>query len=215
MRAGRCPRLRPGSSPTTGRHLVESGPPRWPGPGIQRARRGLAGSGSTVPMGRLDGESRCWPWPAWPAAMAAASSGLHRGPENALLPDVSAGSPPGAGASRSCSVFARPRRPARPSRGAAPGSGLCQLCPVPTKGTAQAAGEEAERRVDLPESVRSHWTAAPTPVASPTWVQVSPEWAPRPARRRDGEAVRSSPWRCQWAAEPRFGRSLPPTKGCP
>jgi len=36
------------------------------------------------------------------------------------------------------------------------GSAYWQLCPDPNKGTAQALVEELERRVDLPESVRTH-----------------------------------------------------------
>jgi len=59
--------------------------------------------------------------------------------------------------------------------------------PDPNQGTAQALVEELERPGDLPESVRYHWTAAPTPYVAALHGSIR-ELTGRQGRK-DGEMV--------------------------
>jgi len=47
------------------------------------------------------------------------------------------------------------------------GNRYCSFALIPTKTTAQAVVEELERRLELPQAVRSHWTGCPNACGQP------------------------------------------------
>jgi ferredoxin-nitrite reductase len=52
------------------------------------------------------------------------------------------------------------------------GNAYCNLALIPTKGTAQAVLDELERRVELPQGVRMHWTGCPNACGQPYMGQI-------------------------------------------
>ncbi|NQV10399.1 MAG: ferredoxin--nitrite reductase [Cyanobacteria bacterium] len=166
-----------------GRHLVDRAPRDGLGWNPQ-AQEGLGWLGLHVPMGRLDGESML----ALAGLARSYGSGELRLTEaqNALLPHVPL--------ARRQALEAEPLlQRFRPDPGAlqaeavsCTGSAYCSFALIPTKGTAQALVEELERRVELPESVRTHWTGCPNACGQPYMGQIGLMGA---KARKDGEMV--------------------------
>jgi ferredoxin-nitrite reductase len=63
------------------------------------------------------------------------------------------------------------------------------LALIPTKGTAQAVLDELERRVELPQAVRMHWTGCPNACGQPYMGQIGLMGA---KARKDGEMVEAA-----------------------
>jgi ferredoxin-nitrite reductase len=69
------------------------------------------------------------------------------------------------------------------------GNAYCGFALIPTKGRAQEVLEELERRVELPEAVRMHWTGCPNACGQPYMGQIGLMGA---KARKDGEMVEAA-----------------------
>jgi ferredoxin-nitrite reductase len=69
------------------------------------------------------------------------------------------------------------------------GSRYCSFALIPTKRTAQAVIDELERRLELPEAVRSHWTGCPNACGQPYMGQIGLIGA---KARQDGQMVEAA-----------------------
>jgi ferredoxin-nitrite reductase len=66
------------------------------------------------------------------------------------------------------------------------GNRYCSFALIPTKSTAQAVVEELERRLELPDPVRSHWTGCPNACGQPYMAEIGLMGA---KARKDGQMV--------------------------
>ena len=69
------------------------------------------------------------------------------------------------------------------------GNRYCSFDLIPTKTTAQAVVAELERRLELPEAVRSHWTGCPNACGQPYMGEIGLMGA---KARHDGEMVEAA-----------------------
>ena len=150
--------------PHDGSHLVERAPRSGLGVHAQK-QEGLHWVGLSVPMGRLDAASM-----AELARLARVyGSGELRFTEaqNVLLVDV---------ARERCEALLAEPLLARfsPQPGAllaeavsCTGNRYCSFALIPTKTTAQSVVDELERRLELPQAVRTHWTGCPNACGQP------------------------------------------------
>jgi ferredoxin-nitrite reductase len=69
------------------------------------------------------------------------------------------------------------------------GNAYCSFALIPTKGTAQAVLEELERRIELPDAVRMHWTGCPNACGQPYMGQIGLMGA---KARKDGDMVEAA-----------------------
>ena len=69
------------------------------------------------------------------------------------------------------------------------GNAYCSFALIPTKGVAQQVLEELERRIELPEAVRLHWTGCPNACGQPYMGQIGLMGA---KLRKDGEMVEAA-----------------------
>jgi ferredoxin-nitrite reductase len=169
-----------------GSHLVSRAPRSGLGVHAQK-QEGLHWVGLHVPMGRLD------------AASMQELAGLARSygsgelrlteSQNALIVDV-----PG---DRLEALLAEPllqRFRPDPSTLQAEavsctGNAYCSFALIPTKGVAQQVLEEMERRIELPEAVRMHWTGCPNACGQPYMGQIGLLGA---KALKDGEMVEAA-----------------------
>ena len=169
-----------------GSHLVNRAPRS--GLGVQAQKQaGLHWVGLHVPMGRLDAASML----ELAALARTYGSGELRLTEaqNALIVDV-----PG---DRLEALLAEPllqRFRPDPSTLQAEavsctGNAYCSFALIPTKGVAQQVLEELERRIELPEAVRMHWTGCPNACGQPYMGQIGLMGA---KARKDGEMVEAA-----------------------
>ena len=169
-----------------GSHLVNRAPRDLCGVHPQK-QEGLCWVGLNVPMGRLEADSM-----AELARLAALyGSGDLRFSEsqNVVIADVPA--------DRVEALLAEPllrRFPAVPGPLLAEavsctGNHYCGLALIPTKSTALAVVEELERRLELPEAVRTHWTGCPNACGQPYMGQIGLMGA---KARKDGQMVEAA-----------------------
>jgi ferredoxin-nitrite reductase len=169
-----------------GCHLVSRAPRDLCGVHPQK-QEGLCWVGLNVPMGRLEADSM-----AELARLAALyGSGDLRFSEsqNVVIADVPA--------DRAEALLAEPllrRFPAVPGPLLAEavsctGNHYCGLALIPTKSTALAVVEELERRLELPEAVRTHWTGCPNACGQPYMGQIGLMGA---KTRKDGQMVEAA-----------------------
>ena len=69
------------------------------------------------------------------------------------------------------------------------GSRYCSFALIPTKRTAQAVIDELERRLELPQAVRTHWTGCPNACGQPYMGQIGLMGA---KARQDGQMVEAA-----------------------
>jgi ferredoxin-nitrite reductase len=69
------------------------------------------------------------------------------------------------------------------------GNAYCSFALIPTKGVAQQVLEELERRIELPEAVRMHWTGCPNACGQPYMGQIGLMGA---KARKDGQMVEAA-----------------------
>jgi len=69
------------------------------------------------------------------------------------------------------------------------GNAYCSFALIPTKGVAQQVLEELERRIELPEAVRMHWTGCPNACGQPYMGQIGLLGA---KALKDGEMVEAA-----------------------
>ncbi|MCP9776546.1 MULTISPECIES: ferredoxin--nitrite reductase [unclassified Cyanobium] len=169
-----------------GSHLVNRAPRS--GLGVQAQKQeGLHWVGLHVPMGRLDAASML----ELAALARTYGSGELRLTEaqNALIVDV-----PG---DRLEALLAEPllqRFRPDPSTLQAEavsctGNAYCSFALIPTKGVAQQVLEDLERRIELPEAVRMHWTGCPNACGQPYMGQIGLMGA---KARKDGQMVEAA-----------------------
>ena len=169
-----------------GSHLVNRAPRS--GLGVQAQKQeGLHWVGLHVPMGRLDAASML----ELAALARTYGSGELRLTEaqNALIVDV-----PG---DRLEALLAEPllqRFRPDPSTLQAEavsctGNAYCSFALIPTKGVAQQVLEDLERRIELPEAVRMHWTGCPNACGQPYMGQIGLMGA---KARKDGQIVEAA-----------------------
>ncbi|WP_216906898.1 ferredoxin--nitrite reductase [Synechococcus sp. CCY 0621] len=155
--------------PHDGRHLVSRAP--RDGLGLQAQKQeGCHWAGLHVPMGRLDAEQML------ELARLARDygSGELRFTEaqNVLIVDVPDHR---LGALRAEPLLQRFRLEPGPLQAEAvscTGSRYCSFALIPTKSTAQAVIDELERRLELPQAVRTHWTGCPNACGQPYMGQI-------------------------------------------
>ncbi|MCT0214542.1 ferredoxin--nitrite reductase [Synechococcus sp. CS-1324] len=84
------------------------------------------------------------------------------------------------------------------------GNRYCSFALIPTKSTAQAVVEELERRLELPQAVRTHWTGCPNACGQPYMGEIGLMGA---KARLDGQMVEAAKIFLggSMAAEPRLG----------
>lgn len=172
--------------PHDGSHLVNLAPRSGLGVHAQK-QQGLHWLGVHVPMGRLDAASML----ELAGLARTYGSGELRLTEaqNALIVDV-----PG---DRLEALLAEPllqRFRPEPSTLQAEavsctGSAYCSFALIPTKGAAQQVLEELERRIELPEAVRMHWTGCPNACGQPYMGQIGLMGA---KARKDGQMVEAA-----------------------
>ena len=172
--------------PHDGSHLVNRAPRSGLGVHAQK-QQGLHWLGLHVPMGRLDAASML----ELAGLARTYGSGELRLTEaqNALIVDV-----PG---DRLKALLAEPllqRFRPEPSTLQAEavsctGSAYCSFALIPTKGAAQQVLEELERRIELPEAVRMHWTGCPNACGQPYMGQIGLMGA---KVRKDGQMVEAA-----------------------
>ena len=172
--------------PHDGSHLVNLAPRSGLGVHAQK-QQGLHWLGVHVPMGRLDAASML----ELAGLARTYGSGELRLTEaqNALIVDV-----PG---DRLEALLAEPllqRFRPEPSTLQAEavsctGSAYCSFALIPTKGAAQQVLEELERRIELPEAVRMHWTGCPNACGQPYMGQIGLMGA---KVRKDGQMVEAA-----------------------
>ncbi len=172
--------------PHAGSHLVNRAPRDLCGVHPQK-QGGLHWVGLHVPVGRLDAEAM-----EGLARLARVyGSGELRLSEsqNALLPHVPS--------ERLEALLAEPLlQRLRPDPGplqaeavSCTGNRYCSFALIPTKSTAQAVVEELERRLVLPEAVRTHWTGCPNACGQPYMGQIGLMGA---KARHDGQMVEAT-----------------------
>ncbi len=147
-----------------GSHLVTREPRS--GLGVQAQKQaGLNWVGLSVPMGRLDADAM-----AELARLARTyGSGELRFSEaqNVLIPGVPAGQVGALLVEPLLQRFRPEPGPLEAEAVSCTGSRYCSFALIPTKTTAQAVVEELERRLELPQAVRSHWTGCPNACGQP------------------------------------------------
>jgi ferredoxin-nitrite reductase len=172
--------------PHDGHHLVTRAPRS--GLGVQPQRQaGLHWLGLHVPMGRLD------------AAVMAELARLARGygsgevrlteAQNLMIVHVPS--------ERLEAVLVEPLlqrlrpdpSPLQAEAVSCTGNAYCSFALIPTKGTAQAVLEELERRIELPDAVRMHWTGCPNACGQPYMGQIGLMGA---KARKDGDMVEAA-----------------------
>ena len=130
----------------------------------------------------------CWNSPAWRGSTAAASC-VSRKAQNVLITDVPTER---LEALRAEPLLARLRLEPGALQAEAvscTGNRYCSFALIPTKSTAQAVVEELERRLELPHTVRSHWTGCPNACGQPYMGQIGLMGA---KTRKDGEMVEAA-----------------------
>jgi ferredoxin-nitrite reductase len=150
--------------PHDGSHLVTRAPRSGLGVHAQK-QPGLHWVGLGVPMGRLDAEAML--------ELARLARTYGQGElrfteaQNVLIPGVPS--------DQVAALLAEPLlQRLRPEPGpleaeavSCTGNRYCSFALIPTKTTAQAVIEELERRLEVPEAVRSHWTGCPNACGQP------------------------------------------------
>ena len=150
--------------PHDGSHLVTRAPRSGLGVHAQK-QPGLHWVGLGVPMGRLDAEAML--------ELARLARTYGQGElrfteaQNVLIPGVPS--------DQVAALLAEPLlQRLRPKPGpleaeavSCTGNRYCSFALIPTKTTAQAVIEELERRLEVPEAVRSHWTGCPNACGQP------------------------------------------------
>ena len=172
--------------PHDGHHLVTRAPRS--GLGVQPQRQaGLHWLGLHVPMGRLDA--------AVMAELARLARGYGRGEvrlteaQNLMIVHVPS--------ERLEAVLVEPLlqrlrpdpSPLQAEAVSCTGNAYCSFALIPTKGTAQAVLEELERRIELPDAVRMHWTGCPNACGQPYMGQIGLMGA---KARKDGDMVEAA-----------------------
>jgi ferredoxin-nitrite reductase len=150
--------------PHDGSHLVTRAPRSGLGVHAQK-QPGLHWVGLGVPMGRLDAEAML--------ELARLARTYGQGElrfteaQNVLIPGVPS--------DQVAALLAEPLlQRLRPEPGpleaeavSCTGNRYCSFALIPTKTTAQAVIEELERRLEVPQAVRSHWTGCPNACGQP------------------------------------------------
>ena len=169
-----------------GSHLVSRAPRDLCGVHAQK-QQGLHWVGLNVPMGRLEAASM--------AALAELAQRYGSGElrlsesQNVVIADVPA--------ERLEALLAEPlldRFPIAPGPLLAEavsctGNRYCGFALIPTKTTALAVVEELERRLELPQAVRTHWTGCPNACGQPYMGQIGLMGA---KARKDGQMVEAA-----------------------
>jgi ferredoxin-nitrite reductase len=169
--------------PHDGSHLVTRAPRS--GLGVQAQKQpGLHWVGLSVPMGRLDADAM--------VELARLAKTYGQGElrfteaQNVLIPGVATDQ---VGALLAEPLLQRLRPDPGPLEAEAvscTGNRYCSFALIPTKTTAQAVVEELERRLELPQAVRSHWTGCPNACGQPYMGEIGFMGA---KARKNGEMV--------------------------
>ncbi|MCT0206808.1 ferredoxin--nitrite reductase [Synechococcus sp. CS-1332] len=169
--------------PHDGRHLVSRAP--RDGLGVQAQKQaGLHWAGLHVPMGRLDADQML------ELARLARDHGSGElrftEAQNVLIVDVPTDRLEALQAEPLLQRFRLEPGALQAEAVSCTGSRYCSFALIPTKSTAQAVIEELERRLELPEAVRSHWTGCPNACGQPYMGQIGLMGA---KARQDGQMV--------------------------
>jgi ferredoxin-nitrite reductase len=169
-----------------GSHLVNRAPRDVCGVHAQK-QPGLHWVGLHVPMGRLDAESM------WELARLAKTYGQGElrltESQNAVITHVPADRLEALRAEPLLRRFRLDPSPLQAEAVSCTGNRYCGFALIPTKSTAQDVLEELERRIDLPEAVRMHWTGCPNACGQPYMGQIGLMGA---KARKDGEMVEAA-----------------------
>lgn len=169
-----------------GSHLVSRAPRDVCGVHPQK-QAGLNWVGLNVPMGRLDA--------AGMAALADLARRYGSGElrlsesQNVVIADVPAGRVPALLAEPLLARFPADPGPLLAEAVSCTGNRYCGFALIPTKSTALAVVEELERRLELPEAVRTHWTGCPNACGQPYMGQIGLMGA---KARKDGQMVEAA-----------------------
>ncbi len=172
--------------PHDGRHLVVR-PPR-DGLGVQAQKQAcLHWAGLHVPMGRLDAASML----ELARLARTYGSGELRLTEaqNVLIVNVPTDRLAALRAEPLLERFRLEPGALQAEAVSCTGSRYCSFALIPTKRTAQAVIDELERRLELPEAVRSHWTGCPNACGQPYMGQIGLMGA---KARQDGQMVEAA-----------------------
>ena len=172
--------------PHDGSHLVTRSPRS--GLGVQAQKQpGLHWVGLSVPMGRLNADAM--------VELARLARTYGQGElrfteaQNVLIPGVATDQ---VGALLAEPLLQRLRPDPGPLEAEAvscTGNRYCSFALIPTKTTAQAVVEELERRLELPQAVRSHWTGCPNACGQPYMGEIGLMGA---KARQDGQMVEAA-----------------------
>jgi ferredoxin-nitrite reductase len=169
-----------------GSHLVNRAPRDVCGVHAQK-QPGLHWVGLHVPMGRLDAEAM------WELARLAKTYGQGElrltESQNAVITHVPADRLEALRAEPLLRRFRLDPSPLQAEAVSCTGNRYCGFALIPTKSTAQDVLEELERRIDLPEAVRMHWTGCPNACGQPYMGQIGLMGA---KARKDGEMVEAA-----------------------
>jgi ferredoxin-nitrite reductase len=169
-----------------GSHLVNRAPRLGLGVHAQK-QEGLHWVGLHVPMGRLDAASML----ELAALARTYGSGELRLTEaqNALIVDVPAQRLQALLAEPLLQSFRSDPSTLQAEAVSCTGNAYCSFALIPTKGVAQQVLEELERRIELPEAVRMHWTGCPNACGQPYMGQIGLMGA---KARKDGQMVEAA-----------------------
>ena len=172
--------------PHDGRHLVTRAPRT--GLGVQPQKQdGLHWLGLHVPMGRLDAAAMV------ELARLARSYGSGElrltEAQNLMIVNVPTDRLEALLAAPLLQRYRPDPSPLQAEAVSCTGNAYCNLALIPTKGTAQAVLDELERRVELPQAVRMHWTGCPNACGQPYMGQIGLMGA---KARKDGEMVEAA-----------------------
>ena len=150
--------------PHDGSHLVNRAPRS--GLGVQAQKQpGLHWVGLSVPMGRLNADA------LFDLARLARTYGQGElrltEAQNVLIPGIPSDQLESLLAEPLLQRFRPDPGPLEAEAVSCTGNRYCSFALIPTKTTAQAVVEELERRLELPQAVRSHWTGCPNACGQP------------------------------------------------